>query len=38
MSPWISLIVGTVVIVGGVLWLGRKVSDSSPEAKEGAES
>lgn len=38
MSPWISLIMGTVVIVGGVLWLGRKVSDSSPEAKEGAES
>ena len=38
MSPWISLIMGTVVIVGGVLWLGRKVSDSSPAAKEGAES
>ncbi len=38
MSPWISLILGTVVIVGGVLWLGQKVSDSSPEAREGAES
>jgi len=30
MSPWISLVVGTVVIVVGVLWLGRKVSDPSP--------
>jgi len=30
MSPWISLVVVTVVIVVGVLWLGRKVSDPSP--------
>ncbi len=32
MSPWISLMVGTVVIVVGVLWLGRKVSEPSPVA------
>jgi Na+/H+ antiporter NhaC len=25
MSPWISLLVGTAVIVGGVMWLGKKV-------------
>ena len=25
LSPWISLAVGTAVIVGGVLWLGKKV-------------
>jgi Na+/H+ antiporter NhaC len=25
LSPWVSLAVGTVVIVGGVLWLGKKV-------------
>jgi len=30
MSPWISLALGSVVIVGGVLWLGRKVPDPSP--------
>ncbi len=24
MSPWVSLLVGTAVIVGGVLWLGKK--------------
>jgi Na+/H+ antiporter NhaC len=26
MSPWISLAVGTAVIVGGVVWLGKKVT------------
>jgi Na+/H+ antiporter NhaC len=25
MSPWVSLLVGTAVIVAGVLWLGKKV-------------
>ena len=25
LSPWISLLVGTAVIIGGVLWLGKKV-------------
>lgn len=24
LSPWVSLLVGTAVIVGGVLWLGKK--------------
>jgi len=24
LPPWVSLVVGTVVIVGGVLWLGKK--------------
>ncbi|HEX6199546.1 MAG TPA: Na+/H+ antiporter NhaC family protein, partial [Thermoanaerobaculia bacterium] len=31
MSPWISLAVGTAVIVGGVLWLGKKVPDPAEE-------
>ncbi|NHZ73556.1 MAG: Na+/H+ antiporter NhaC family protein [Nitrospirae bacterium] len=35
LSPWISLAVGAVVIVGGVLWLGRKVSDPSPATAVG---
>jgi Na+/H+ antiporter NhaC len=26
MSPWISLGVGTAVIIGGVMWLGKKVT------------
>jgi Na+/H+ antiporter NhaC len=35
MSPWISLILGTVVIVGGVFWLGRKVSDPAAPSVSG---
>ncbi len=38
LSPWISLALGTVVIVGGVLWLGRKVSDPPPATAVGDES
>jgi len=38
MSPWISLAVGAVLIVGGVLWLGRKVSDPSPATAGANES
>ncbi|MCZ6725742.1 MAG: Na+/H+ antiporter NhaC family protein [Acidobacteria bacterium] len=30
MSPWISLLVGTLVIVGIVRWLGKSVSEPAP--------
>ena len=29
LSPWISLLVGSAVIIAGVLWLGKR-SDASP--------
>jgi Na+/H+ antiporter NhaC len=29
LSPWISLLVGTVVIIGGVLWLGGRVDEQA---------
>ena len=28
MSPWISLLAGTAIIVGGMLWLGRRPTDA----------
>ncbi len=30
MSPWISLLVGSTVIVGGVLWLGKPSTEVRP--------
>ena len=38
MSPWISLVIGAVVIVGGVLWLGRKVTDPPQAAVPAGDS
>jgi Na+/H+ antiporter NhaC len=32
LSPWISLLLGSSVIVAGVLWLGRKPGDAEPPA------
>ncbi len=34
LSPWISLVVGSIVIVGGVLWLGRRSDEELPASVE----
>jgi len=36
MSPWISLAVGTAVIIGGVLWLGKKVTPPPAAPQPGS--
>jgi Na+/H+ antiporter NhaC len=33
MSPWISMVVGSAVIVGGMLWLGKKVDEGVADAR-----
>lgn len=33
LSPWLSLLAGVAVIVGGVLWLGKRREGSQPEAQ-----
>jgi Na+/H+ antiporter NhaC len=38
MSPWISLVVGSIVIVGGVIWLGRSVAEPSLPAVTASET